>query len=133
MKAFRAVGIAVLAVFSMGRTIAAQEKAEDLIHAALQTYASSWNSGDAHAIAELFTTDADYTGYGSVMTRGRADIQARYESLLAGAFAGTQLTAAMSSLRFVKPDVAIVDGTLDLVAPRLMVRPRRRKGSSSRS
>ncbi|HJY35621.1 MAG TPA: DUF4440 domain-containing protein, partial [Vicinamibacterales bacterium] len=39
-----------------------------------------------------------------------------YASLFAGAFAGTQLAVDMSSLRFIKPDVAIVDGSLDLTA-----------------
>ena len=97
-------------------TARGQEKAEDIIRATLQSYATAWNAADAHGIAALYTLDADYTGYGSVMTRGRADIEARYAGLLAGAFAGTQLTVEMSSLRFIKPDVAIVDGSLDLTA-----------------
>ena len=94
----------------------AQERAEDVIRATLQTYATAWNTADAHGIAELYTVDADYTGYGSVMTRGRSEIEARYAGLFTGAFAGTQLTVDMSSLRFIKPDVAIVDGSLDLTA-----------------
>jgi uncharacterized protein (TIGR02246 family) len=94
----------------------AQERAEDVIRATLQTYATAWNTANAHGIAELYTVDADYTGYGSVMTRGRSEIEARYASLFTGAFAGTQLTVDMSSLRFIKPDVAIVDGSLDLTA-----------------
>ena len=94
--------------------VRAQEKPEDLMQSTLETYAAAWNAGDSHTLAELYTLDADYTGYGSIMTRGRGDIENRYAALLAGAFAGTHLTVKMSSLRFLKPDVAIVDGSLEL-------------------
>jgi uncharacterized protein (TIGR02246 family) len=116
MRQFLATTVISLlaSVSSLAGIARAQDKAEDVIRATLRTYANAWNAGDAHGIAELYTTDADYTGYGSVMTRGRADIETRYSSLLAGAFAGTQLAMEMSSLRFIKPDVAIVDGSLDL-------------------
>jgi uncharacterized protein (TIGR02246 family) len=106
----------LVSVTSLGTTVLGQEKAEDVIRATLQTYATAWNAGDAHGIADLYTTDADYTGYGSVMTRGRADIEKRYSELLAGVFAGTQVEVDVSSLRFIKPDVAIVDGSLNLTA-----------------
>jgi uncharacterized protein (TIGR02246 family) len=92
----------------------AQEKAEDAIRATLQTYATAWNAADARTIAELYTVDADYTGFGSVMTRGRTEIENRYAALLAGSFSGTEIAIDMSSLRFLKPDVAIVDGSMDL-------------------
>ena len=111
----RAFGLIVTAI-CLAATTHAQEKAEDVVRATLQTYATAWNAADAHGIADLYTVDADYTGYGSVMTRGRGEIEARYASLFAGAFAGTQLAVDMSSLRFIKPDVAIVDGSLDLTA-----------------
>ena len=106
----------IVTALCFSATARAQEKAEDLIRATLQTYATAWNAADAHGIADLYTVDADYTGYGSVMTRGRSEIETRYASLFTGTFAGTQLTVDMSSLRFIKPDVAIVDGSLDLTA-----------------
>ena len=106
----------LVSITCLAGTARGQEKAEDVIRATLQTYATAWNAADAHGIADLYTLDADYTGYGSVMTRGRADIEARYAGLFTGAFAGTQVAVEMSSLRFIKPDVAIVDGSLDLTA-----------------
>ena len=89
-------------------------KPEDLIRETLQSYATAWNRADSRAIADLYTTDADYTGFGSLMTRGRGEIEARCATLFSGAYAGTVVALDMSSLRFLKPDVAIVDGTLDL-------------------
>jgi uncharacterized protein (TIGR02246 family) len=103
--------VAIACSFERG---AAQEKAEDSIRETLQAYATVWNTGDARAISSLYTVDADYTGFGSVMTRGRDEIAQRYESLFAGSYSGSQLTIAMSSLRFLKPDVALVDGSFDL-------------------
>jgi hypothetical protein len=38
----------------------------------------------------------------------------RYATLLAGSFSGTEIAIDMSSLRFLKPDVVIVDGSMDL-------------------
>lgn len=118
----------LVSVTSLGTTVLGQEKAEDVIRATLQTYASAWNAADAHGIADLYTTDADYTGYGSVMTRGRADIEKRYAELLAGVFAGTLVEVDVSSLRFIKPDVAIVDGSLELTAHTADGTPQASKG-----
>ena len=95
---------------------AAQEKAEDAIRETLQAYATAWNASDSRTIASLYTVDADYTGFGSIMTRGREEIAQRYEALFAGSFAGSHLVVDMSSLRFLKPDVALVDGSFDLNA-----------------
>jgi uncharacterized protein (TIGR02246 family) len=107
-----AIALAVVSC-SLQRTVA-QEKAEDAIRETLHTYGTAWNAGDARSISNLYTVDADYTGFGSVMTRGRDEIAQRYESLFTGSFSGSHLTIAMSSLRFLKPDVALVDGSFDL-------------------
>lgn len=122
-----AAALFVMATCVVG-TARGQDKAEDVIQATLQTYATAWNAADAHGIADLYTIDADYTGYGSVMTRGRADIETRYAGLFAGAFAGTQLAVNMSSLRFIKPDVAIVDGSLELTVRAADGTPQASKG-----
>jgi uncharacterized protein (TIGR02246 family) len=48
------------------------------------------------------------------MTRGRDAIARRYESLLTSEFARSELTIELRSLRLLKPDVALVDGELQL-------------------
>jgi uncharacterized protein (TIGR02246 family) len=96
--------------------VAPENKIEDAAKEAVAAYATAWNAGDARALADLYTNYADYTGFGSVMTRGREEIFNRYAALLNGDYRGTQLSTAMSSLRLVGADVAVVDGTLELLA-----------------
>ena len=88
-------------------------KAEDAIAQTLSVYATAWNNADGKAIAELYTLDADDAVIGAV-ARGRAQIEKRYTQLLTETFRGTQMTMAMSSLRFVNPSTAIVDGSFEL-------------------
>jgi uncharacterized protein (TIGR02246 family) len=113
-RILRVLASALFAIACSSHRVAAQEKAEDAIRDTLQAYATAWNAGDARSISNLYTVDADYTGFGSVMTRGREEIAQRYESLFSGAFSGSHLAVSMSSLRFLKPDVALVDGSFDL-------------------
>ena len=83
----RAAAITLAVVACSFERPAAQGKAEDEIRQTLQAYATAWNAGDSRTIASLYTVDADYTGFGSIMTRGREEIAQRYESLFAGSFA----------------------------------------------
>lgn len=110
----RTIALALVVIGCSFQRAAAQAKAEDAIRETLQAYATGWNASDSRSIANLYTVDADYTGLGSVMTRGRDEIAQRYESLFTGSFSGSHLAVAMSSLRFLKPDVALVDGSFDL-------------------
>jgi hypothetical protein len=48
------------------------------------------------------------------MTRGREAIEVRYQRLFSETFSGSQASLHVSAIRFVKIDVAIVDGTLEL-------------------
>src|SRR5262245_31542136 len=104
-----------LACRPLGAQVPQQDvKAEDAIRKTIDAYAAAWNSKDAAGITNLYTSDADYTGFGSTMTRGRANLERMYFGLFAAEYAGTHLTIAVSSMRFLKPDVAVVDGTLEL-------------------
>ena len=92
----RNVIVATLAIVGFGVlcsvTSIAQEKPkpEDLIRETLQSYATAWNRADSRAIADLYTSDADYTGFGSLMTRGRGEIEARYTTLSAAPTPGSR-------------------------------------------
>src|SRR6476620_3263318 len=81
--------------------VAPEKKIEDAAREAVAAYGAAWNAADARALADLYTNYGDYTGFGSVMTRGREEIFSRYAALLNGDYRGSQLSIAMSSLRLV--------------------------------
>ena len=85
----RTIALALVVISCSFQRAVAQEKAEDAIRETLQAYATGWNASDSRSIANLYTVDADYTGLGSVMTRGRDEIAQRYESLFTGSFSGS--------------------------------------------
>ena len=109
--------VSLLVALALGALVArggAQLRAEEVIAQTMQTYAASWNARDARALNDLYTQDADYTGFGSVMARGRDEIEARYSALFAPPNDPGHMVLEVSSLRFLKPDVALVDGTFQL-------------------
>jgi len=109
--------VSLLIAIALGALTArssAQPRAEEVIGQTMQAYAASWNSRDARALNDLYTQDADYTGFGSVMARGRDEIEARYSALFAPPNDPGHMVLEVSSLRFLKPDVALVDGTFQL-------------------
>ena len=75
----------------------------------------AWNRGDAAGYASLFTDDADFVAWNGSRGRGRQAIEDGHRPLFEGPFAGSRMVlagdgagSAPGSLRFVRPDVAIM-------------------------
>lgn len=75
----------------------------------------AWNRGDAAGYASLFTHDADFVAWTGARGRGRQAIEDGHRRLFAGPLAGSRMALAddgaatlPGSLRFVRPDVAIM-------------------------
>jgi uncharacterized protein (TIGR02246 family) len=76
-----------------------------------QALEDAWNRGDAAGYASRFTDDASFVAWNGLYGFGRQAIGAAHQPLLAGPLAGSQLVvnaARPESLRFVRPDVAIL-------------------------
>lgn len=76
----------------------------------------AWGKGDAEQVASLFDDDCDHrllTASGPVR-RGRAQLERTFSSAFSrrAAAQGRRLRVTFTSIRFIKPDVAIVDGTM---------------------
>jgi uncharacterized protein (TIGR02246 family) len=87
----------------------AQSADERTIRAAAEAFARAYNAGDAHALAEQFSQDADVVDIDGVRTRGREAI----EQVLAATFKdepGVRIALTIDSLRFLSPDVALEEG-----------------------
>jgi len=76
----------------------------------------AWNRGDAAGYASLFTHDADFVAWNGSRGHGRQTIEDAHRRLFNGPLAGSRMvlidddaeSAPPESLRFVRPDVAIM-------------------------
>jgi uncharacterized protein (TIGR02246 family) len=89
---------------------------EQTIRKSVDAYAESYNKGDIEAVGRHWTPDAEYIGDDGKTTKGRDAI---IELFKRGRVArkGYSFKATVQSVRFIKPDVALEDGTVILTAP----------------
>ena len=81
------------------------------IQALLDAHGAAWSRGDAAAAAAVMTQDADWVGGDGGIYEGRAAIEAAHREWLAGSAKGSRhLHPGTPGIRFLRPDVAIVDG-----------------------
>ena len=77
-----------------------------------QGFEPAYNAGDAATIASFFSEDADRINSAGARVRGRHAIEKDYAEMLAkrAADPGVQPFKPRVYIRFVQPDVALVDG-----------------------
>ena len=84
---------------------------EDMIRARLEEYEQAYNNGDVKTLGAIFTDEGDLIDPLGNMTHGRAALEERWQKMFAGALKGTTNSIEATSIRLVRPDIAIVDGT----------------------
>lgn len=72
---------------------------------------NAFNSHDAHAVAVLFTDDADYITVGGATFKGSAAIEQHLAPLFSRAKT-LHRDVTLKGVRFVRPDVALVDSEM---------------------
>ena len=87
---------------------------EQEIRGLVQAFVEGWNAGDGEACARPFAEDADFVAITGLKAHGRDLIARGHAEILSTVFRGTQLSAAVESIRFVRADVAVVDATMRL-------------------
>jgi uncharacterized protein (TIGR02246 family) len=81
------------------------------IKAVLGTHGAAWTRGDARAAASVVTEDADWVSGSGRIFVGQQEIEAMHKELLDGPAKGTRHShPGTPNIRFVTPEVAIVDG-----------------------
>jgi uncharacterized protein (TIGR02246 family) len=86
-----------------------QVNEDQAIRALVSTYAEAWNRGDADGFASVFAPDADFTSIRLDRAHSRAEIASGHAAIFATIYKGTRLQADVERIRYVRPDVAIVD------------------------
>jgi uncharacterized protein (TIGR02246 family) len=85
------------------------KNAEQAIKGLAHALEAAWNRRDAHALAEIFAADANFTNVFGMLATGRVAIEALHAPLFKTMFQDSHLTVTETRVRMIRPDVAAVD------------------------
>jgi len=89
---------------------------EQAVRKASAGYLEAMNKGDLEARLAFWAPDAEYVNEAGKVTRGREALAALLKKGIAD-LKGTKVTGKINSLKFLRPDTAIVDGVLEFTSP----------------
>jgi uncharacterized protein (TIGR02246 family) len=81
------------------------------IEALISAEDAAWNAGDAVAYSRAITPDCVFTNIFGAVFAGHPGFEAQHARIFSTIYRGTRLQQKVDHLRFVRPDVAIVDTT----------------------
>jgi uncharacterized protein (TIGR02246 family) len=87
------------------------------IEAIVASLEAAWNAGDGAGFAAPFSSDADFVTIRAEHFRGREAIADAHAGIFRTIYAGSVNHYAVESIRFVRPDVALVHCRATLDAP----------------
>ncbi len=93
-------------------TVAAYPQAspdETAVRNIIQEEIAAWNAGDAVAYSRHFAADGTFTNIRGQFFTGREAFIERHDFIFKGIYRGTTLKQDVVSLKFVRPDVAVVE------------------------
>ena len=82
---------------------------ETAVRNIIQEEIIAWNSSDAAAYSRHFAADGTFTNIRGEFFSGRQPFIEKHDNLLKGPFHGSALKQDIVSLKFVRPDVAVVE------------------------
>jgi uncharacterized protein (TIGR02246 family) len=94
---------------------AASGAEEDAIRQVVAVYIEARNKGDLNGILALWAPDADFVDESGKMLRGRDVLAAHFKKTIAES-KGAQFKGRLHSLKFLRPDVAMGDGTVEMTS-----------------
>jgi uncharacterized protein (TIGR02246 family) len=106
-----ALALFALSIPALAQTQASEEKDIRSIGAQVQ---DAWNKRDPKMLADLWLTDGDYVSSTGRTATGRAEVENAFAAQWAGVYKGTKLMHTLTSVRFLRKDVAIADGAFEI-------------------
>jgi uncharacterized protein (TIGR02246 family) len=82
---------------------------ETAVRNIIQEEIAAWNAGDAAAYSRHFAADGTFTNIRGQFFTGREAFIEKHDYIFKGIYRGTTLKQDVVSLKFVRPDVAIVE------------------------
>ena len=87
---------------------------------------AAWTAGDADAYGACFTEDSDYVSYDGTHAQGRSAMVDNHDRLFKGVLTGSALVGHVESIRYLRPDVAVLHATGSVRMPWRSELPKRR-------
>ncbi len=106
-----ALAALALSIPVLGKTSASDDKDIRTIGTQLQ---NAWNKNDLKMLSDLWLTDGDYVSSTGRTATGRAEVEKAFAAQWTGLYKGTRLAHTLTSVRFVRKDVAIADGAFEI-------------------
>ena len=101
--------VALGLIAATATTAVSQQSDEAHIRALIADQATAWNAGDAEGFARDISPDVSFTNlFGMVMYGSPAFVE-RHKQILSSFYKGTKKQHQVRKIRFVTPDVALVD------------------------
>lgn len=101
--------LGLIVMTSMTAVRARENPAEAQIRAMVAAQVAAWNAGDGTAYAKDVAQDASFTNLFGMVMYGASAFAERHRQILSTFYRGTTKHHAVRRIRFVTPDVAIVD------------------------
>jgi uncharacterized protein (TIGR02246 family) len=110
VKALEPKIVSILLLSLLATLVSAQTKTDEApIRKILEDEVTTWNRGDADGYSRHFAVDGTFTNVQGMFVAGYKAFRDRHEEIFKGQFRGTVLQLEVVSLRFIGPDVAVVD------------------------
>jgi uncharacterized protein (TIGR02246 family) len=82
---------------------------ETAIRRLLDALTDAWNRGDAEAFSARYRDDGTFTNVFGTLHFGKEAFRRRHEEVFGGFLKGTRIAMTTRTLRFLRPDVAVID------------------------
>jgi len=104
-----------VSVFGQAKDTRPQNRSgESRIREIIADQVSAWNVGDEKVFSRSFASDGSFTNIRGTVLYGYQAFLDRHREIFQGFFKGSKLNMEATKIRFVRPDVAIVDITTDI-------------------
>lgn len=87
---------------------------QEAIYGEIQAFSAAWNKGDAALAASFYTDDGVRVGAMGDRQHGRVELEAAYDRLFRGPFAGAAVTQERGTIRMLTPELVIWQGGLEI-------------------
>ena len=101
--------VSSLLLFLLAATLNAQTKAdEEAVGKLPQAFREAWAKHDGHELAKIMADDVDFVTVATTYLHGRADFETFHTRLLSGRFKESTITPLQTTVRFLRPDMAVI-------------------------